>query len=189
MTRVRGASLWSLSAAVVAVVVAGTAVVATRGHAGESVQVKGVRVVQAGGASNTNNGCGKGNGGPSQTKDCSNPAKALSVDEALSGPLYPNQTAKLFITVTNPNSQAVKITSLSAQITSVDVVAGAPSGCDITSTNIQVQPWTGPSFTVNAYSTKSSDPAYVPVFMPNTVSEACQGATFHLTYSAQGSQA
>jgi hypothetical protein len=132
------------------------------------------------GGDNSNNGNGNGNGAP---------GKAFTISGTLSG-LFPGVTSKLYLTVNNPNNQAMTVTNLTATVTSVTKASNAPAGiCAATAANLVIHAFTGPSFTIAANSSRSSSPAYVPVVMPSSVANACQGATFTLSFSGTGAQA
>ena len=116
------------------------------------------------------------------------PGKAFTISGTLNG-IFPGVTSKLYLTVTNPNNQAISITNLSATVTSVTKALDAPAGtCAASASNLVIQSFTGPAFTVAANSSRSSSPAYVPVLTPPSAANACQGATFTLTYGGNGSQ-
>jgi hypothetical protein len=140
------------------------------------------------------NGNGNGNGNSSNGNSSNGngnpaPGKAFTLTGSVTG-LFPGVTSKLYVTVTNPNNQAMTVTNVTATLTSVTKAANAPAGtCAASAANLAIQPFTGPSFTVAANSSRSSSPAYIPVMAPSTAANACQGATFTLTYGATGTQA
>jgi hypothetical protein len=137
-----------------------------------------------GNTNNNNNNKRNGNG-----NGHSAPGKAFTISGTLSG-LFPGVTSKLYLTVNNPNNQAMTVTNLTATVTSVTKAANAPAGtCAATAANLVIHAFTGPSFTVAANSSRSASPAYLPVVMPSSVANACQGATFTLSFSGTGTQA
>jgi hypothetical protein len=164
-----------LSAAAIAV----TGIVGWQTHT-ESAGTKVLRVKLLGnGLGNNGNGLGNGAGIP---------AKDFTISGQLTG-LAPGVTAHLYLTVTNPNNQAIKVTALSAVLSSVVKASNAPSGtCAASTSNLQIGAWTGEQFTIAKNASGSSSPSYIPVTMPASVANACQGATFNLTYSSTAVQ-
>jgi hypothetical protein len=95
--------------------------------------------------------------------------------------LYPGRTAPLLLTVSNPNASSIQVNSLT-------VTAGASnkSGCEGTSAlNLQTSNYSGPAFIVPAHGNASVS---LSITMPGTVANACQGATFSLTYGGSATQ-
>jgi hypothetical protein len=102
------------------------------------------------------------------------------IEGAVTG-LYPGKTGHLRLAVTNPNSFAIKVNSLTVTMTSTN-----KPGCDATSSNLQVQNYAGPPFKVSA---NGSIVKSVPVFMPGTVAGQCQRAKFALAYGGTAQKA
>lgn len=138
-----------------------------------------VSPLAAGGNGNGNNGNGNGNGGSSGNNS---PGKAFTISGSVQG-LFPGATTKLFLTVNNPNNQAMTVTALSATLTSV---SGA-SGCAATASNLTISPYTGGTFDVAANGSAVSV-GYIPLTLPSSVANACQDAMYNLTYSGTAVQ-
>ena len=194
LVRLLGSKL-SIGAALVACLGGGTAVVVhfADGSPSHSTQVLGENFVISG-AGNGNAG-NSSNTKPAKEGNASNnngnpaPGKAFTITGSLTG-LFPGVASKLYLTVANPNNQAMTVTNLTATVTSVTKATNAPAGsCTATAANLVIQSFTGPSFAVPANSSRSSSPAYIPVLTPLSAANACQGATFTLTYAGTGTQA
>jgi len=91
------------------------------------------------------------------------------------GGLYPGAQSQLPLTVTNPMSVDITVTSLTVSPTGSDTI-----GCDGTSSqNIQVTDYSGPGFVVGH---GGSAIVELPIGMPASAADACQEATFALSY-------
>jgi len=88
--------------------------------------------------------------------------------------LYPGAHPNLPVLVTNQNNQDIKVTQIQIMVTATN-----KTGCTTASTNLQPTNYTGPGFVVHA---NSSATINLPITMPSTVSNACQDATFTLSY-------
>lgn len=148
-----------------------------------SAKVLGEKVIGSGSSSTSgdssaasNNGNGKGNGGnPS-------PGHSFTISGGVQG-LFPGVTSKLFLTVTNPNNQAMTVTGLTATLQSV---SGA-TGCNASASNLTVGSYSGGQFDVAKNSSVASS-GFIPLSLPTSVANACQGATYNLTYSGTAVQ-
>jgi hypothetical protein len=130
-----------------------------------------------------NNGAGNGNGGSTSTT----PAKALVASFASATPIAPGLSGVVKVSVKNPNSQAVKLTSLSGTVTGIG--AGTRPNlqpCD--KSWIVLQPWSGSELL----------PANATTTMQMTVSfdnkaainqDNCRGVTYQFSFVVNGQQA
>ncbi|MFL5797131.1 MAG: hypothetical protein ACJ77A_04250 [Actinomycetota bacterium] len=95
--------------------------------------------------------------------------------------LYPGRTTSLPLTVTNPNTSLISVTSLTVAVTGTDV-----PGCDASGTNLATAGYSGPPFTVPANDGTAT--VSVPISMPTSVVDACRNATFALAYGGSATQ-
>lgn len=102
---------------------------------------------------------------------------AVSVTAAPATGLYPRASRPMTLTIKNTYSYPVKITAVKAKI----AAATNRPGCVGTRTNLLVSHTGGP-FTIKP---KKSHPVIMTVMMPTTVVDACQGATFKITFTAR----
>jgi hypothetical protein len=123
---------------------------------------------------------GNGNGGNA-------PGHAISVSAVVSGRLGPGSPALLLVTITNPNSQAVEVTSVSGAVTSV--TSGTLPGKSACSASwYHVGTFTG-SRTV---ARNSSTTVALPVTFDDVLTtnqDNCKGARFTYSFTAQARQA
>jgi hypothetical protein len=89
--------------------------------------------------------------------------------------LYPGATVNLPLTVTNPNSAAIQVNSLTVSLTGTDHPACLPNAANLTPSD-----YAGPPFVVAG--NNGTAIVTVPVTMPHGSGDACQGTTFDLTY-------
>jgi hypothetical protein len=91
--------------------------------------------------------------------------------------LYPGATRNLVLTLTNPYSFDIKVTDLSASL------AGTSSpACAATAANLTVRPYQAPpSLPVTLTANQVKAVGAIPLVMPRTVANGCQGATFTLS--------
>jgi len=88
--------------------------------------------------------------------------------------LYPGANVNLNLTLVNPNKQDLRISALSGEL-----VQTSKSGCQPTSRNLVVAGYGGsPSLPYRLKGGKSAKVGHLRLTMPNTVVNACQGATF-----------
>jgi hypothetical protein len=113
------------------------------------------------------------------------PPQALTVSQAVSGALTLGEPASLTVTVTNPNDQAVDLTSVTATVTSVDSSAGdgppaAPrcSPCPLRQRS---------SASARAGSTTAS--LAIRLVENGQNQDRCKNATYRFSYSATANQA
>jgi len=101
----------------------------------------------------------------------------VSVTAAPVTGLYPRASKNLTLQVKNTYPYPVKITALKTKI----APATNRAGCAGTRTNLIVS-HKGGAFTIKP---KKSSPVIMTVVMPGTVVDACQGATFKITFTAR----
>jgi len=105
--------------------------------------------------------------------------------------LSPDESSPIALTFSNPNNQPVEIASVTVTVQPDATKNGSPvSGCNGPDNVEIVKNFTGPTVTVPKNGTASvPDPAVNGpiVKMKNTefLQDACKGATFHFTSSAQ----
>jgi hypothetical protein len=137
-----------------------------------------VTTSQAGGKSGTGNqGNGLGNG-------LGNPAKTLAVSGTASADLGPGRDAVLSVTVTNPNSGAVVLTSVEATVTSVTPVNGLRCDADWISV-----PAGGQGVEVPGGGTRTVALAVKLSNLPAVNQDGCKGAGYTYSLTANGRQA
>ena len=95
--------------------------------------------------------------------------------------LYPGATRTLALGIKNTYSFPVRITAVKTKV----AAATTRPGCAGTRTNLIVSHRGGP-FTIKP---KRSSPVIMTVVMPPTVIDACQGATFRITFTARAVRA
>ena len=123
---------------------------------------------------------GNGNGG-------NPPGHAITVTAVLTGQLGPGSPASLRVTITNPNSQAVEVTSVSGAITSV-VTGTLPGRMACSASWYHVEPFTG------SQPVARNGSITVPLRVtfddvPTTNQDNCKGARFTYSFTAQARQA
>jgi hypothetical protein len=112
--------------------------------------------------------------------------KGFVIEGNVAGLLYPGVSQPLHLTITNPNSKAIVITSLSVNVKSGSTKAGCdgPTNTQVTQSNVSASN----TFTVPAKNGKVTLPTGTvsapQVLMKNlpTNQDACQGASFAFTY-------
>lgn len=171
-----------------------TAIVLETGSAGADTKVLGERVTGSGSSTATpnasggsssggngqgNNGNGNGNGGSNGN---TSPGHAFTITGAANG-LFPGAVTRLYLTVVNPNNQAIRVTDLKATLSSV---TGAP-GCSASTSNLTIQAYTGQQFDV-AQNGSAPSVGYIGLTLPSSVSNACQNATYNLSYTGTAVQ-
>lgn len=112
------------------------------------------------------------------------PLKTVTLSSVTVGPLYPGKEVIVPITARNPNADAIKLRRLTASLKA----ASNKAGCSGSSANLRItRQYSGPIVKVGAKkSLKIGTRANaVKVRMPNSVSNACQGATFTLLFKAE----
>jgi hypothetical protein len=90
--------------------------------------------------------------------------------------LYPGLRRPLTLRIANTYAYPVKVTSLKARV----AAATNRPGCAGSAQNLTVIPHAGPI----AVRPKKTVPVVMTVVMPATVADACQGATFAITFAA-----
>lgn len=139
--------------------------------------------------SSTGNGKGggnNGNGGGNVAGSVTPPAKTFEISGSIDG-LAPTVRRQLVLTVTNPNNQTIRVTSLRASVSSIAKAADAPPGSCADIRLVQVGSWTGSAFEVAARQTRQID-GHIPLTLSNDAGDGCQGARISLTYSGSASQ-
>jgi hypothetical protein len=116
--------------------------------------------------------------------------KGFGIEGNLAGLLYPGVSQPLHLTVTNPTSKALVVTSLQVSVSPGSTKAGCdgPTNTQVTQSNVSASN----TFTVPAKGGKVTLPTGTvsapQVLMKNlpTNQDACQGASFTFTYSGNG---
>lgn len=131
------------------------------------------------GGGNNGNGVGNGGGGAQP------PAKALTVAHTTLGAVGLGSSATLRVTVTNPNNQAVDLTSVVATVTGVVSTAGTTPVC------------TTGDFAISSYSGSRRIGKHGNTDVDLTVSmvengenqDRCKGAAYGFSFTATANQA
>jgi len=89
--------------------------------------------------------------------------------------LYPGATVNLPLTVTNPNSAAIQVNSLTVSLSATDHPACVPDATSLTTSD-----YAGPPFVVPGNNGQAT--VALPLTMPHGTGDACQDTTFTLTY-------
>lgn len=104
--------------------------------------------------------------------------KAFAISGNSYDGLYPGNTLELKLTVSNPISQSIRVTSLS-------VSAAGTATCS--ASNLQTTNFDGsPEFIVPA---RGSATITLPITMVRSAPDGCQGVTFTLTYTGKAEKA
>ncbi len=111
-------------------------------------------------------GSGNANG---KTKDKDEKGKTFSIQGAVTG-LAPGATRPLVLTIDNPNSQAIRVQTLSVQ------VAAANASCPGSAVSVG-------AFTPLTVEGRSTATTTVDVHLADSVANACSAATWTLSYS------
>lgn len=125
-------------------------------------------------------GNGQGNGGNN-----GNGGKSFTIAGQTNG-LYPGGTVQLHLTVTNNENQPMTVQALKASLVSIVKAAGAPAGT--CSPTVTIGSWTGTAFLVPRNTVGMAAPGYIPVTVAYSAPDACQGASFNLSYSGTAVQ-
>jgi hypothetical protein len=115
------------------------------------------------------------------------PSKAITVSAVLTGQLGPGSPAALLVTITNPNSQSVEVTSVSGAVTSV-ATGSLPGRATCSASWYHVAAFTG-SRTVARNSSTTVPLAVTFDDVPTTNQDNCKGALFSYSFTAQARQA
>jgi len=102
---------------------------------------------------------------------------AVSVTATSATGLYPGATRATTLQIKNTYPYPIKITAVRAKV----AAATSRPGCAGTRTNLTVT-HRGRAFTINP---RKAAPVIMTVVMPRTVADACQGATFKITFTAR----
>jgi hypothetical protein len=100
--------------------------------------------------------------------------------------LTPGASSRLQLRVTNPHPYDIQV--LRVHVTLTPGAWTGRDGCRNTTANLVVSRWLGRPFLLRAHRTITVPSTY-QVRMPMTVSAACQGATFPLTYTGYATKA
>ncbi|BCJ44224.1 hypothetical protein GCM10010168_10370 [Actinoplanes ianthinogenes] len=93
--------------------------------------------------------------------------------------LYPGAEQRMTVMVHNPYRFPVTLTAVSGKVTAVN-----RKGCTVTSADLTIGRYAGkPALPARIGSGRLIRIGYLPVRMPRTVANACQGATFTLRLS------
>jgi hypothetical protein len=90
--------------------------------------------------------------------------------------LYPGTARNLLLTVTNPFGFAISVTDLWGQLDRV-----SPRTCVPAPSNLMVQAHAGGALPLTVPPRSGRAAGWIPLYMPNTVAEACQRATFTIS--------
>jgi hypothetical protein len=107
--------------------------------------------------------------------------KPFSVTGVPVSGLYPGATRPLTVKVTNPYAFGIKIGPVTARVRS-----SSRPGCTGAATNLTATAGGSRSLPIGAHRSKT---VILHVAMPSTVSNACQGARFALSFSARATRA
>jgi hypothetical protein len=102
---------------------------------------------------------------------------AVSVTATSVTGLYPGSTKAMTLQIKNTYPYPVKITAVKAKVSA----ATNRPGCTGARTNLTVT-HRGGAFAIKP---RKSTPVIMTVMMPKTVADACQGATFKITFTAR----
>jgi hypothetical protein len=141
----------------------------------------------AGGNGQGNNGVGNGNGGSAGTGTSVSPGKAFTVSVQSVSAIAPGKTGTVTVNVTNPNSQAANLTSLTGIVTGVGsgTRAGLPK-CE--PSWVVLGGWTGTRNVAGNGSTALSMPVSF-TDKPTTNQDNCKGVTYTFSFVVNGQQA
>ena len=106
---------------------------------------------------------------------------AVSVTSTPVTGLYPNASKALTLRIKNTYGYAVKITAVKTKL----AAATNRPGCAGTRANLVISHKAG----VIVIKPKTTVPVVMTVVMPPTVANACQGATFRMTFTARAVRA
>jgi hypothetical protein len=116
---------------------------------------------------------GYGHSGPAEAKD---PHGTFRISGSVGG-LYPGDTEKLVLTVTNPEAYAIVVDNISTKVSTPAPACG--------SSYLAVAPFSGHLHVAAHGSATVSVPATLAHAAPN----ACQGEVFPLQYTSSGKKA
>lgn len=169
-TRLSRLVVWSASTVVVVSgVVTGVVLTAQNGPA--KTKVLGEQFVAPKANANTSNGCG--NGG---SIDCSNPGHPINVTGQVLSALLPGSTSTLRVTVSNPNNQALTLTT-------IHVTVGTPTAAGCLASWFTVSDFSG-SQSIAKNSSANIDLPLAMVNTPTTNQDVCQTAKIPLSFTA-----
>jgi hypothetical protein len=98
-------------------------------------------------------------------------------------PLYPGVMRRIKLTFSNPYPSAIRLDAVTGRIVSTSRRRCAP-----TRINLEVRKYQGQlPVTVAPKSRRSA--GYVELHMPNSVANACQGATFRIAFAGEATKA
>jgi hypothetical protein len=107
---------------------------------------------------------------------------SFSIDAPAVRGMYPGAVKPLTLKMSNAGRYDIRITNLTGT-----VVRTSKPGCAPTSTNLVIRRWLSPrSATVKAHGRSAM--GSLPLYMPNTVANSCQNATFTIKLSGTGTQ-
>lgn len=152
-----------------------TAVVATRenpaGLSSVQTEVAGVQSVRSSNSSNANgNSVNKGD-----FSIASGPSSGQAPDTTDTGPLYPGASRPLTLTIANPNSFDIVVTSVIVTV-GAGTRDGSPTWCPGSAISVSGLPGEFP------LEGKGTTTKIVTLSMDNTAPDACQGVVWPLTY-------
>jgi hypothetical protein len=110
---------------------------------------------------------------------------AFGIDAPPVQGLYPGAVKSFKLVVSNPYAYDLRITGIWASLRST-----SRRGCAPLSTNLAIRPYSGPPslpLVVPAHRRRAA--GSIAVYMPNTVSDACQRTTFSIQFQGSGTKA
>jgi hypothetical protein len=130
-----------------------------------------------GGNGNTNNGNGNaGNNGQGNAAP-----KSFTITAAPVTGLFPGGSRTIALTISNPENQDMRITSIVGSVTGTSSAACSAS-------NVSIGAWSAPSRGL-VVPKKGTAPTSLQIRMDGNPPNACQNVTFTLRFTGQGAQA
>lgn len=128
-----------------------------------------------------------GSGGPAAEQDLvlttTQGAYGFTISGSAVTGLYPGATRRIDLTFSNPYLTPLRVRSVAGKL-----ISTSKRGCRSTSANLEVLGYAGRlPVTVLPRSRKSA--GHLDVRMPNSVSDACQNATFTVQFSGEATKA
>jgi len=112
------------------------------------------------------------------------PGNTFSISAPNVAGLYPGATRRLKLTVTNPYGFAIKVTDLWGRLETTSKNKCVPS-----SSNLMVQGVDGVTLPLTVGPRSGRAAGAVPLYMPNTVVDACQRASFTISLHGKARKA
>jgi hypothetical protein len=112
--------------------------------------------------------------------------KPFTVTGTASGPLAPGASSPLLVTIHNPNTVAITVTSLAVEVADASSKPGCDGGANIAVTQSNVSPSEPVSVPAGGQVTLPSGAVHAPVVLMRDLStnqDACKNASFTFLYS------